>query len=198
MGLLGNVVRVLGKTDFTVDVVGIDLLKLLKLPVFSAGGRIKTNRDNFIAIIYEYAGFQTGKAIHSSAQTEDFDLCVDEKSVKVGGSQSIKTRNGYVIPLDIKNGLSYIPICLFLDQEWYYLPRVVLTSDKEWYPCALDHNLTTDVALFDAKQNLTPEEQPFQLLGSPSTNMIELMRMILNQIIQRRSFVLCKPYMPSG
>ena len=50
MGLLGNVVRVLGKTDFTVDVVGIDLLKLLKLPVFSAGGRIKTNRDNFLQL----------------------------------------------------------------------------------------------------------------------------------------------------
>ena len=56
-------------------------------------------------INHEYAGFQTGRTIHSNAQMDDFGLCIDEKILKVGGSLSITTPDRYMIPPYIKNGL---------------------------------------------------------------------------------------------
>ena len=74
----------------------------MKQPVCCAGGFIITNRGDVIEILHAYAGFEAGRTIHSSAKIEEFNLCVDEKSVKFGGSQGITNPEVYVIPLDIK------------------------------------------------------------------------------------------------
>ena len=78
----------LEKTDPTLEVVGIEHHKLLIQPLCSAGGVSKIIKGNVVAILHEYDGFPTGRTIHSSAPTLDFDLCVDEKSIKVGGSHT--------------------------------------------------------------------------------------------------------------
>jgi hypothetical protein len=75
---------------------------------------------------------------------------VDDKSIKVGGKQHIKTLDGYVIPLDIKSGLPYVKMRPYTDEEWDSLPHVVLTGDGNWNPSVLDHNLTDNEQWYDA------------------------------------------------
>ena len=55
----------------------------------------------------QYDSVFQGKTIHSSGQLEAFGLNVDDKSVKVGGYQRIITPDGYIIPLQVMNGLVY-------------------------------------------------------------------------------------------
>ena len=47
-----------------------------------------------IGIFNEYAHLVKGSSIHSSGQLEWFKTNVDEKSVKVGGTQLITTSDG--------------------------------------------------------------------------------------------------------
>src|SRR5207253_2574065 len=58
--------------------------------------------------------------------------------VKVGGKQRIETPDGYIIPLNVRNGLLYMTIRPFTDYEWDILPHVVLTADVDWDPSILD------------------------------------------------------------
>jgi hypothetical protein len=67
---------------------------------------------------------------------------VDDRSIKVGGKQHIKTLDGYVVPLDVKSGLPYVKMQLYTNQESDLLPHVILTGDGNWNPSVLDHSLT--------------------------------------------------------
>ena len=61
-----------------------------------------------IAIFHQYAHMGSEKSIHSSIQLEPFGLEVNDKSCKVaGGRQRIVTPDGYIHPLQIKDGLAY-------------------------------------------------------------------------------------------
>ena len=96
-----------------------------------------------ISIMHQYTYLGEGKTIHSSGQLEMFPNDVNGKSLKVsGGLQRIKTQDGYVHPLDIKNGLPYIPMRPYTDEEWDTLPHVEWTSDIDWDPTILDQTIT--------------------------------------------------------
>ena len=64
---------------------------------------------------------------------------VDEKSVKVGGSQCITTLDGYSFLLKCTGGLMYLSILgKPTDEELVKYPSVHLTSIHEWDPSVLD------------------------------------------------------------
>jgi len=46
--------------------------------------------------------------------------------------------DGYIIPLNIQNGLAYMDMNKPTDQEYSSLSHVVLTSDSNWDPTILD------------------------------------------------------------
>jgi hypothetical protein len=87
---------------------------------------------------------------------------VDDKSIKVGGKQCIKTLDGYVIPIDVKSGLPYVKMRTYIDKEWDSLPHVILTGDGAWNPSVLDHSLTDDEQWYDAVSDF-----PDAMDGSP-------------------------------
>ena len=65
---------------------------------------------------------------------------MNDKSLKVdGGLQRIQTNDGYVFPLQIRQGLPYLPLQPYTDDEWDALPHVILTIDNNWDPLILDH-----------------------------------------------------------
>ena len=112
-GLAGSDVRVIHPhaNPRLVDISGINSHQVADLPILTVGGVVPSQRGNVIAIVYQYAYLGEGKTIHSSGQLEWFKNDVNDKSLKIsGGLQRIQTHNGYVHPLDIKNGLLYIPI----------------------------------------------------------------------------------------
>ena len=150
-GLAGPDVRVISRTDRTVDVSGIDNHQMTHLPIVTAGGVASSQRGEVLVIFNQYAHVPSGRTIHSSTQLESFGLTVDEKSLHLGqGTQSITTPDGYVFPLNFVDGLAYMPLRPFTDHEWSHLPHVVFTSDTEWDPSFTDYNLTDDPNWFSS------------------------------------------------
>ena len=166
-GIAGENVRVFAITDRKVSVSGIDNHRMDNLNIVSAGGVVKTQRGDAIAIMHQYAHNPMGKTIHSSVQLEDFKNAVDERSTKVkGATQSITTVDGYVIPLRFNNGLPYMQMRPYTDREWEELPHVVLTSDVEWDPSRMDEDRDEDDWLNQQPDDPTDyPTRPFNLVG---------------------------------
>ena len=112
----------------TVDVSGIENHQVKDLPIVTVGGVMHSQRGPVIVIMHWYAYLGKGKTIHSCGQLEWFKNDVNDKSIKIsGGLQRITTNDGYVHPLDIQNGLPYIKISPYTDDEWETLPHVAWT-----------------------------------------------------------------------
>ena len=82
--------------------------------------------------------------------------------------QRIQTQDGYVHPLDIKNGLPYVPMRPYTDDEWDTLPHVIWTSDEDWDPSILDNVITNDERWYDAISDLDDGliHSPFDEFGN--------------------------------
>ena len=153
-GVAGADVRVFTTTDRAVNVQGISKHQVTDLKIVSAGGVVQTQKGPVIAIFNQYAHIGTGKTIHSSIQLEEFGLKVNEKSVQVpGGLQRIETPDGYVHPIQIKDGLPYVALRPYMDEEWKTLPHVHWTRDSDWDPAIFDHEVDDDDEWYDAVMN---------------------------------------------
>ena len=111
-GLAGSDVRVLSKSPRKCTVTGIDQHQINCLDIVQCGALVKTNQ-----------GY----------------VNLDDKSVKVGGSQCITTLDGYSFPLKYTKGLMYLTILgKPNDEELVKYPSVHLTSIHEWDPSVLE------------------------------------------------------------
>ena len=141
-GILGNDARVFHSYQREVDVTGIARNALSGLMIVDAAAKMMSNRGPVIGIMLNYAYFGKDRTIHSSGQLEHYGNIVDDRSMKVGGRQCICTHDGYILPLDIINGLPYLKMEKHTDQEWEELPHVVLTGPGQWDPSVLDNVIT--------------------------------------------------------
>ena len=160
-GLAGSDMRVIHKTHRKINIQGIDNHEVTGLDVVTAATLLNTSQGKVIGISNEYAYLGKGSSIHSSGQLEWFKTNVDEKSVKVGGTQLITTLDGYSVPLLIKDGLAYATSLgkpTLQDMDTY--PHVFFTSPDEWDPSVLDH----DPPHLDG---LDPSQAPDQPFGDP-------------------------------
>ena len=140
-GLAGSDMRVIYKTHRKINISGIDNHEVNGLDVVTAATLLNTSLGKVIGIFNEYAHLGKGSSIHSSGQLEWFKTHVDEKSIKVGGTQLITTLEGYSVPLLIKDGLAYATsVGRTTDQDMDTYPHVFFTSPDEWDPSVLDHD----------------------------------------------------------
>ena len=140
-GLAGSDIRVIYKTHRKINISGIDNHEVNGLDVVTAATLLNTSLGKVIGIFNEYAHLGKGSSIHSSGQLEWFRTHVDEKSIKVGGTQLITTLEGYSVPLLIKDGLAYATsLGRPTDQDMDTYPHVFFTSPDEWDPSVLDHD----------------------------------------------------------
>ena len=140
-GLAGSDMRVIYKTHRKINISGIDNHEVSGLDVVTAATLFNTSLGKVIGIFNEYAHLGKGSSIHSSGQLEWFKTHVDEKSIKVGGTQLITTLEGYSVPLLIKDGLAYATsLGRPTDQDMDTYPHVFFTSPDEWDPSVLDHD----------------------------------------------------------
>jgi hypothetical protein len=85
--------------------------------------------------MHQYALLNKGSTIHSLCQFEWYKNDVNNKSINVpGGLQCIQTLDGYIIQLNIKDGLAHLSNHQYTDH----------TSELEWDPSVLDHDLRED------------------------------------------------------
>ena len=140
-GLAGSDMRVIYKTHRKINISGIDNHEVTGLDVVTAATLLNTSLGKVIGIFNEYAYLGKGSSIHSSGQLEWFKTLVDEKSIKVGGTQLITTLDGYSVPLLIRDGLAYATsLGRPTDQDMDTYPHVYFTSPDEWDPSVLDHD----------------------------------------------------------
>ena len=140
-GLAGSEMRVIYKTHRKINISGIDNHEVNGLDVVTAATLVNTSLGKVIGIFNEYAHLGKGSSIHSSGQLEWFKTHVDEKSIKVGGTQLITTLDGYSVPLLIKDGLAYATsLGRPTDQDMDTYPHVFFTSPDECDPSVLDHD----------------------------------------------------------
>ena len=160
-GLAGSDMHVIHKTHRKINIQGIDNHEVTGLDVVTAATLLNTSQGKVIVIFNEYAYLGKGSSIHSSGQLEWFKTNVDEKSVKVGGTQLITTLDGCSVPLLIKDGLAYATsLGRPTDQDMDTYPHVFFTSPDEWDPSILDH----DPPHLDG---LDPSQVPDQSFGDP-------------------------------
>ena len=149
-GIAEDDVRIIDKLNRTVDVQGINNHQINDIPIVTAGGVTRTQRGDVILILHQYAYVGKGNSIHSSAQFEHYENKVDDRAIKVGGRQLIKTLDGYVIPLSIKKALSRMKLRPYTNSEWENLPHVIMTSEDTWDPSILDYDNEDDDKWFDS------------------------------------------------
>ena len=157
-GLAGSDMRVIYKTHHKINISGIDNHEVTGLDVVTAATLLNTSLGKVIGIFNEYAYLGKGSSIHSSGQLEWFKTLVDEKSIKVGGTQLITTLDGYSVPLLIRDGLAYATsLGRPTDQDMDTYPHVFFTSPDEWDPSVLDH----DPPHLDGLDPSQVSDQPF-------------------------------------
>ena len=163
-GVAGTDVRVIFKTNRTVDIRGIDNHQVTNIDIGTVGGVVTTQKGPVIAVMHQYALLGKGTSIHSPCQFEWYKNDVNDKSVHTGGLQRIKTLDGYVLPLGIKDGLARLKMRPYTDDEWNTLPHVFLTEETVWDPTVLDHDLEDNEQWMDALTDLET---------NPSTNLFD-------------------------
>lgn len=105
---------------------------------------------------------QQEHSILSAVQLEDYGCIVDETSICFGNTQTIKTPDGHIFPLQIKDSLCYLPMQrpTQADLNDENIPHVILTLDVEWDPskyndliniadclCDFPNSVSTDACL---------------------------------------------------
>ena len=160
-GLAGSDMRVIHRTNRKINIQVIDNHEVTGLDVVTAAILLNTSQGKVIGIFNEYAYLGKGSSIHSSGQLEWFKTNVDDKSIKVGGTQLITTLEGYSVPLLIKDGLAYATsLGRPLDQDMDTYAHVFFSSPDEWDPSVLDH----DPPHLDG---FHPSQVPDQPFGDP-------------------------------
>jgi hypothetical protein len=140
-GIAGSDTRVIELHPHrTVVIRGIDNHEINSLPIVTAGAVARSQRGDVILIMHQYAYHpQQGRSIHSACQLESFANDVNDKSIHIlGGKQRIKTVDGYVFHLSIRDGLPYLGMRPYTDGEYDSLPHVILSSNVDWNPRILD------------------------------------------------------------
>ena len=125
----------------TVNITGIDNHKVNDIPVGTVGAYAVSNRGPVILIFHEVAYTGRHRSILSSFQLEHHGNNVDDKNPAVGGTGTISTPDGYTFPLSFKSGLPYVHMRRYTQSEYDTLPRVFMTSDKEWDPTIFDQDI---------------------------------------------------------
>jgi len=158
-GIIGNDAHVLyTHPGQEVDVTGIDNHQIDSLKVVDASAKIFTQCGDAIGVFRQHAYHGKGRTIHSSGQIEwHKGNVVHDQSLKVGGAQHVCTLDGYVLPINIDNGLPYTLMAPHTQKEYDELPHVLFSSSAEWDSTVLDNKLSSQPNWFDIVKNDTED-----------------------------------------
>ena len=146
-GMSGDDVMVIEYQDWYADVTGCTDQTVKDIPLATVAGIVRSTSGPVIWVMHEYAHLGKGKTIHSIAQLEDFENDVDERSLKnkrKPGKQRIVTKDGYVFPIQIRNGLPEVDMEKPSKEQFDSFPHVIMTRDDMWDPSVLDNELNLD------------------------------------------------------
>ena len=175
-GFAGSDVRFESTTSNVADITGLADKKVHDVPIGTALGTVMSTSGPIILVMNQYALYGKGKTIHSIGQMEAFGLDVDDRSKRTPNqgkdknrrprTQCIKTPDGYVIPLAIRNGLAIMDMSPTTDEELETLPRVMVTSDENWDPSVLDGEWDLEESNPELKAHKVNEDLRVDYMGN--------------------------------
>ena len=122
--------------------------------IVTAGALSNTIDGDIIAVLSQYSYTCRVTSIHSSGKTESYKSIVDKRSMKNGGKQGIITQEGYIIPIEIYNSITYIIMQPYTDQEFSDLLHIILTKKLDWDPHTLNCSVKYLEEWYDDFSNL--------------------------------------------
>ena len=138
-GIAGPNMRLLQWSGGTVDIHGIDDHRVSATRLGSFAAVIKTHLGERIGVWNQMASMPFGKTILSPVQMEAHRVTVNEKSPHITGrTPTLVSPDGYITPMEIKEGLAYLHMRAPTDTEWESLPKLTFTTDAPWKPKLLD------------------------------------------------------------
>lgn len=162
-GAAGNDVSIIeNHPDRKVDIRGIDNHEITSAPLVTAEGVTCTTSGEVIVITHQHACHGENATIHFSVLIEHCKNAVDDKLIRVGGTQSITTLDNCKIPISIRNDLPHMAFRPCTNDEWDALSHVILASDKDWDPTSLDCKRCMNIHEWvDAQPLLGPHDKDF-------------------------------------
>ena len=106
-------------------------LSNVKLGNFGAVAMTQSGHE-VILIFHEYAVVEDGRTIHSSLQLEHGGIHVCDVHPEHGGSLEINTSDGLTFPMAFRQGLPYLRLRPFTDDEWNRYPHYTVTNASPW------------------------------------------------------------------
>ena len=107
-GIIGNDAHVYLIHQRRVDVTGIDNHELNSLKIVDASAKAQSQCGPVIIHVRQCAHHGSNRTVHASGQLEFYKNKVDDRALKVGGLQCIRTNDGFVLPLDVISGLPHL------------------------------------------------------------------------------------------
>ena len=142
-GMAGSDCRIMEKsTTRSVTVTGVTD-GVIDSPLCTASAVVSVMDEDgkmkdVVLIMHQYATKPDGNTIHSKVQLEHMGLVVHDTPAAHGGYQMVITREGYIIPLQVKDGLCYMKMRPPTDEELSSLPHVIMTSEGKQLPLGKD------------------------------------------------------------
>jgi hypothetical protein len=161
----------------SVHITGMNNHQICDIPVGIVGAYVVSNRGPVICIFHEAAYTGRHQTILSAIQMEHYNIRVDDRSINSGGGQQITTADGFNFPLSISNGLPYLKMRPYTNDEYKKLPHVIMTSDKEWDPRIFDNDVNPNDEAYKIANpenlHLLPTEEydvKGEFIGANNTN----------------------------
>ena len=156
--IVGNDMRLISKLGGSVNLNGLDDHTVRDLPLVQAGAYVLTNLGPYILIVNQGAHMPDGKTILSSGQMEHFHWTIHDKSPRLTSQDAYcESPEGVKLPLGFRNGLPYLALRPFTDEEWNTLPHIVASSPHPWDPACLD------IIVEDTWYSQQPSTTPYYL-----------------------------------
>ena len=123
------------------DVVSVTGEVLPSLPIGCGAARIETlDHGMIVGLFPQYANFGSkGRTVHSKTQLTDFGCAVFDDVTDP--TPSVVTPEGYVVPLEIRDGLHYMKMKPATEEDMSTLPTVYFCSDEPWNPSKYDRSI---------------------------------------------------------
>ena len=121
--IAGRDMRVIARSEKTIDLSRIDDHTVRNLHLATAGGVVRMQLGDISIVLHQAADMtRDSKAILLAGQLENFGCHVKDKSPRITKeTPCITTVEGYVIPIAIKKGLPCIRMRPFTDNDWNIL-----------------------------------------------------------------------------
>ena len=127
--VIGSDMRLIMPHNKRTHLTGIGDHTVRDLDLVCAGGVSRSNRGDIILVFNWGAHFPDGRSIACPGQMEHFGWAVNDKSYPVTKVvPTLTSLEGYVFPLESRDGLLFLQTRPFTDDEWDTLPRIQMTS----------------------------------------------------------------------